>query len=429
MIILSSQDFYDIFALKSFENAKAKINYLTKTGFEDIALKAKKNLEKQFGLEFNFKLISNKYFEYRGDYLNSLKISPNEIGLYDLTIPGEQILMYFIIYTSIPKKTGYFELIHKLKEIHFVVEIPWIFKLDNIRIKEIKTKVKIFYSIKIGIQTPVISEQFLPIPQQCEHEFRLVNNETWEWKLLWQCKHCGFLTYCECFRTALEKSPPPPKGTPVTIYGKEIPLKYPGLVFYPNACDVCRGEVSQHMYCHPMYARSDFEKKYGAYVKKRMIELGIQGDVNGTDELSQAIVNEVRELIGHKKIGEGWFNETELYKIVKSIFYDLNVKHHYKPKWLEGLELDIYVEELNLGIEYNGIQHYKPLEHWGGKEAYEKVKLRDRKKANLCSQNGVLLVIFRYDESIDKLNVFQKLRTMLEKDKKRWNFAEKYFIR
>ncbi|MBB6061914.1 hypothetical protein HNP65_000336 [Thermosipho japonicus] len=425
--ILTSQDFYELFALQSFETARERINYLTKTDFELVAVRAKENFEKQLGPKINFKIRNEPIYNYWGDYLNALRLPPTMIGVYDLTIPGKQMLGYFTFYTSISKKISeHSELILKMPKMKIVVDSPWIFESKDLKIKELKTKVKFFYKLKIGIQTPVVSENFLPKHEECEHEFRLVNNISWEWQLLWQCKHCGFLTYCECFRKALEKSPPPPKDTPIQIYYNEIPLKYPGMVFYPNACDVCRGEESQHMYCSPMYTRSNFEVKYGAYVKKAMIELNLQPDSGSNDGLSREAVNLVRQQLGYKKIGESWFHETELLKIIKSIFPDLTVYHHYRPKWLEGLELDIYVEELELGIEYNEIQHYQPIKHWGGIEALEKVRLRDQKKVKLCFDNNVMIIIFRYDESITKHSVLQKLRKRLMQDSRRWQYAKKY---
>ena len=31
----------------------------------------------------------------------------------------------------------------------------------------------------------------------------------------------------------------------------------------------------------------------------------------------------------------------------------------YRPKFLNGLEYDMYNEEMKLAVEFNGIQHYK----------------------------------------------------------------------
>jgi len=31
---------------------------------------------------------------------------------------------------------------------------------------------------------------------------------------------------------------------------------------------------------------------------------------------------------------------------------------HYRPDFLQGLELDIFIDELKIGMEYQGIQHF-----------------------------------------------------------------------
>jgi hypothetical protein len=47
-------------------------------------------------------------------------------------------------------------------------------------------------------------------------------------------------------------------------------------------------------------------------------------------------------------------------------------------------------------IEYNGQQHYKPVGHWGGKEALETSKRRDRIKSNFAAANGLHLIAIPY---------------------------------
>ena len=62
-------------------------------------------------------------------------------------------------------------------------------------------------------------------------------------------------------------------------------------------------------------------------------------------KISNVIENEVRMKFGHKKVGEAWTSETILYYIVKKLFPQYTVHRHYRPSFLDGLELDIYIEE------------------------------------------------------------------------------------
>ena len=67
--------------------------------------------------------------------------------------------------------------------------------------------------------------------------------------------------------------------------------------------------------------------------------------------------------------------------------------------------LDIYIPSKKIAIEYQGQQHYKSVSHFGGKKALENSKARDINKKELCLNNGVKLIEWKYDISINKENV------------------------
>lgn len=66
----------------------------------------------------------------------------------------------------------------------------------------------------------------------------------------------------------------------------------------------------------------------------------------------------------------------------------------YKPNWLKPLSLDFFLPSYNIGIEVQGLQHYKPVKYWGGEETYKKVLERDIKKSKLCEENNVKLLYY-----------------------------------
>lgn len=73
-----------------------------------------------------------------------------------------------------------------------------------------------------------------------------------------------------------------------------------------------------------------------------------------------------------------------------------------------------------MGIEYNGKQHFEPIEAWGGKEALKENKQRDKLKKDKCEKEGVKLVSFNYKEK-EKLNknfVYKKIKFTLKENKK-----------
>jgi hypothetical protein len=82
-----------------------------------------------------------------------------------------------------------------------------------------------------------------------------------------------------------------------------------------------------------------------------------------------------------------------------------------KPKFLKGLELDGYNEELNIAFEYNGRQHYKyiPYFHKNGEQDFIEQQERDRRKYRICAKKNIKLILIPYKFDCynpDKLKIF-----------------------
>ena len=118
-----------------------------------------------------------------------------------------------------------------------------------------------------------------------------------------------------------------------------------------------------------------------------------------------------RETLGMPKVGEGWISETELFYKISEYFKNDEVIHHASPKWLGRQHLDIYFPKLNIGIEYQGAQHYEPIEFFGGQEAFEKTIERDKRKKQLCEKNKCDLIY------VDKGYEITEIITHIEKIK------------
>jgi len=69
------------------------------------------------------------------------------------------------------------------------------------------------------------------------------------------------------------------------------------------------------------------------------------------------------------------------------------------------LPFDFYLPEYNTCIEYNGRQHYEPINKWGGVENLKEIQRRDKIKMEYCKNNNIPLLIIKYnDKIIKKLN-------------------------
>lgn len=79
-------------------------------------------------------------------------------------------------------------------------------------------------------------------------------------------------------------------------------------------------------------------------------------------------------------------------------FGKYKIQECIRPDWLltedgNRLELDFYIEELELAIEVQGEQHYKYIEHFFGNiSEFEKRLEYDRIKKGICQARGINLV-------------------------------------
>jgi hypothetical protein len=145
---------------------------------------------------------------------------------------------------------------------------------------------------------------------------------------------------------------------------------------------------------------SPIRVKYGAYIKKFEIE---------ADLSEREAENKVRDILGVPKIGEGWVNETQLFRLVESLFSEHKIIREASPEWLGRQRLDIYMPGLALAIEYQGEQHYRPVALFGGEDGFKKTQERDRVKLRLCREHGVKIVYFSHKEELSQSKVERKL--------------------
>lgn len=69
-------------------------------------------------------------------------------------------------------------------------------------------------------------------------------------------------------------------------------------------------------------------------------------------------------------------------------------------KNINTLPFDFYLPDYNLCIEYDGIQHFHPVEYFGGELAFHETVTRDSIKTNYCLSNNIGLLRIRYDEDV-----------------------------
>lgn len=102
-----------------------------------------------------------------------------------------------------------------------------------------------------------------------------------------------------------------------------------------------------------------------------------------------------------------WKHELTLFHAVRGLYPD--TLYQYRPDWLGRQSLDLYIPSLRTAIEYQGIQHYLPVEFFGGEEALAQRRDLDRVKKELCAANSVRLIEWPYSLDPTERNVSKML--------------------
>lgn len=119
--------------------------------------------------------------------------------------------------------------------------------------------------------------------------------------------------------------------------------------------------------------------------------------------------NIFEELIKTGRYQTKWIHERELYDHIKFFYPD--ALFQYKASWLNGQIYDIYIPSLCLAVEYQGAQHYQPVDYFGGEDCYQDCLRRDERKLNLSKEYGVEIKYWKYTEPINIHSVKSFLQT------------------
>jgi hypothetical protein len=233
----------------------------------------------------------------------------------------------------------------------------------------------------------------------------------WEWQQTFGCLLCGKQYFCDCFRTAIAKFNESEEqqccddgdlDQEQYLTDDKSPIGY-----REGICHLCTGTPSTLIYCHPMYG-SAIKVRYGAYIEKFAIAENLS---------SRDAENKVRDILDVPRIGEGWISETQLFNLARVFFSGYEVVREAHTDWLGNQRLDIFVPALSVAIEYQGEQHFQPVKRFGGEAGFREGQLRDRRKRQLCKENGVKLVYFTHKEELSVERVERRLKPFLPASK------------
>lgn len=110
-------------------------------------------------------------------------------------------------------------------------------------------------------------------------------------------------------------------------------------------------------------------------------------------------------------------NESKGEKEITNILEKYNIEYSSQYKFDEcklqrHLPFDFYLPDYNCCIEFDGEQHYKIIEYWGGIDGFISRVIRDTMKNEYCKKNNIKLIRIKYNQIddiekilIDELNL------------------------
>ena len=107
-------------------------------------------------------------------------------------------------------------------------------------------------------------------------------------------------------------------------------------------------------------------------------------------------------------------NESKLEKNVESFLKSININFEREKcfNWLildSYQRLDFYLRDYNIAIECQGVQHFKPIEYWGGNSGLKKQKWYDENKKKLCERHNIKIIYYNYNEKFETIKEKIKL--------------------
>lgn len=95
---------------------------------------------------------------------------------------------------------------------------------------------------------------------------------------------------------------------------------------------------------------------------------------------------------------------------IRSILVDNNIEYYAEHTFSDcvgvrgrPLRFDFFIPSINSVIEYDGYQHYHPVEYLGGEKAFAYLKNHDKIKNEYCQNNGIAMLRLPYTQTYQEM--------------------------
>lgn len=107
----------------------------------------------------------------------------------------------------------------------------------------------------------------------------------------------------------------------------------------------------------------------------------------------------------HKKMSRG---QSALTSIMQKLLPGEKIVNEYHIG--DRLKLDVFCPKYKIAAEYHGRQHfYYTQRFFDSKYEFEEAQKRDQKKLDLCKEQGITLIVFRYNDLLTEQSVYDRM--------------------
>jgi very-short-patch-repair endonuclease len=148
-------------------------------------------------------------------------------------------------------------------------------------------------------------------------------------------------------------------------------------------------------------------------------------------EIFEITLKELNDTL--KSLGLGWVKsskkkmsrgQTALTEIMKKLFPGVEIVNEFHIG--ERLRLDVYCPKYKIAAEFHGRQHfYYTGLYFDTKYEFEQAQKRDLRKVELCEEQGITLIVFRYNDLLTEEAVYNRLIEAIRSSEKEINVKTK----
>ena len=106
---------------------------------------------------------------------------------------------------------------------------------------------------------------------------------------------------------------------------------------------------------------------------------------------------------------------------MKTYFENNKIKFIRQKKFIDCIDtnelpFDFYLPDYNIAIECQGIQHFKPIDYFGGIQRFNKTSKMDKIKKKLCNKNNIKLFYYSNIFEINYIDIIYLDKNKLIED-------------